>query len=174
AFEQQGLPLEKITFDGRLRALRDLLDQDGLAGLRPGVAWLDAHRVAEPQPPVICHCDFQPFNILAESGHVTGVLDWAHVTLADPAIDLGATVANLITVPVDVPRALRWLFRMLLKLAARQYYRAYCRLNPLDDRAVRYYQVFRCMVQLVPVAAAISNSRPHRGIFDSPEGISGL
>src|SRR5271156_6116500 len=91
ALEQQGLPLEKITLDSRMKRLRDLVEQPALAGLRPGVAWLDAHRVPDSQPPVICHCDFQPFNILAENGRVIGVLDWEHLTLAGAAMDLGAT-----------------------------------------------------------------------------------
>ncbi|MGO9454024.1 MAG: phosphotransferase [Candidatus Binataceae bacterium] len=174
ALEQQGLPIEKITLEGRMKRLRGLVEQPALAGLKPGVAWLDSHRVPESQHAVICHCDFQPFNILAEHGRVTGVLDWEHLTLAGAAMDLGATTANMATVPVGGPYPLRWLFRLLLNRAARQYYRGYCRLNPLDDGAVHYYQVFRCMVQLVGVADPISNSRPPRGAFGSPEGINGL
>ncbi|MGO9607851.1 MAG: phosphotransferase family protein [Candidatus Binataceae bacterium] len=174
AFEQQGLPIERLTLDGRLKSLRELVEQAALAGLRPGVTWLDSYRVSESGHPVICHCDFQPFNILTEGGRGTGVLDWGNVTLGDPAMDLGASTANMMAIPIEVPGPLRWLFRRLLNMVARQYYRGYCRLNPLDDRAVRYYQVFRCMMQLVWIADGISNSRPPRGAFDSPAGISAL
>jgi aminoglycoside phosphotransferase (APT) family kinase protein len=172
ALEEQGL-LERVTFDGRMNWLRDLTRQPALAGLVPGVAWLESHRVTDSRS-AICHCDFQPFNILSENGQLTGVLDWGNVTIADPEIDVAATIANIMTVPLKVPAPFQALFRFLMNLSARHYYRSYCRLNVLDGDAVRYYQVFRCMVQLAWVADGVSNSRPSRGVFDSPEGIARL
>jgi aminoglycoside phosphotransferase (APT) family kinase protein len=174
ALEERGLSVEPITFEGRLKWLRSLTEQLELKRLRSGVAWLDSHRATQPRRLSICHCDIQPLNILVENGRVTGVLDWGNVTLGDCAMDLGATLANFATVPLNVPRSVHATFRLFLNFCGRYYYRVYCRLSPLDAFSTRYYQVFRCMLQLVAVAGGISSSRLSRDIFDSPKGIANL
>jgi aminoglycoside phosphotransferase (APT) family kinase protein len=74
AMEAEGLSVNAITFGGRLESLTHQTQHAGLSGLRAGAIWLVEHRPAETTPPAICHCDFQPFNILAQDGRVTGVL----------------------------------------------------------------------------------------------------
>ena len=101
-----------------------------------------------PQRLAICHCDFQPFNILVDGGRVSGVIDWANTMIADPALDLGFTVAEIATVPIQVPGMMQPLFRAMMKAAGRSYCRSYCRMDPLDEKAVSYYQVFGCASQL--------------------------
>ena len=46
--------------------------------------------------------------------------------------------------------------------------------QPLDDRAVRYYQVFRAVAQLVPVGAARAAGRAGGGAFHSEAGACNL
>jgi hypothetical protein len=68
---------------------------------------------------VICHGDFQPLNILADHGRLTGVIDWAKATIADPAFDYGAVLAIFATVPIRVPAGLHRALRALMNNLAR-------------------------------------------------------
>lgn len=174
ALKAEGLPVSAITFSGRLERLRLQTDRVALAELRPGAVWLLEHRAAELTPLSICHCDLQPFNILTEEGSLRGVLDWGNVALASPEMDVGSSIANMATVPVHVPRALRGIFRVLINANARLYHRAYRRLRVIDDGAVRYYQVFRSMCQLVRVADGFHYGRANLGIYGSAAGVGRL
>ena len=174
AMEAEGLSVNAITFGGRLEGLTHKTQLAGLSGLRAGAVWLLEHRPAETSPPAICHCDFQPFNILAQDGRVTGVLDWANVTLGSPEMDLGSTIANMVNVPVQVPRMLVGMFRVFINALARVYYRDYRRLRALDDATVRYHQVFRSVSQLVRVAEGVIHGRTNLGIYGSAAGTSHL
>lgn len=40
----------------------------------------------------LCHGDLGPHNLLREGGRVTGLIDWDHACLGDPAIDLAPLV----------------------------------------------------------------------------------
>ena len=86
AFEREGLNVGAITFDGKLRAMFDKTGSGPLSDLRPAVAWLIDNRPAEPDALVICHGDFQPFNVMVKDGEVTGVIDWVNATVAEPAL----------------------------------------------------------------------------------------
>ena len=174
AIEAEGLPFSAVTFAGRLERLSLQTDRAELDGLRPGIAWLSERRPAEVTPLSICHGDFQPFNILTEEGKVTGVLDWGNVALASPEMDVGSSMANLATVPVQVPGALQGIFRVLINSIAGVYRRAYSRRRTLDDAAVRYYQVFRCMCQLVRVGEGLRYGRANPGIYGSVVGLEHL
>lgn len=174
ALEGEGLAISAITFEGRLESLTRKANEPGLTGLRPGAAWLLQHRPAETTPFSICHCDFQPFNILTEGGRVSGVLDWANVTLAAPEMDLGSTIANMVAVPVQAPTVLGGVVRVFINTLARVYYRDYLRLRVLDDATVRYYQVFRAMSQLIRVGEAVLNERANLGIYGCTAGIRHL
>ena len=174
AMEAEGLSVNAVTFGGRLEWLTRETEHAGLGGLRAGAIWLLKHRPAQTTPPAICHCDFQPFNILAQDGQVTGVLDWANVTLAGREMDLGSTIANMVNVPVQVPRMLEGTFSLFINALARVYYRDYRRLRALDDATVRYHQVFRSVCQLVRVAEGVFWGRTNLGIYGSAPGISHL
>jgi Predicted aminoglycoside phosphotransferase len=41
-----------------------------------------------PEADAIVHWDFTPDNVLADDGHVTGVIDWEGVRAGDPRFDL--------------------------------------------------------------------------------------
>jgi aminoglycoside phosphotransferase (APT) family kinase protein len=100
--ERAGLSGEDFTFDSFFASLRASVEELGLSGLRPLIDWLMAHRPRRSNA-VICHGDFQPFNVLAEDGRLTGVIDWVKAIIADPALDYGAMIAILATVPIRVP-----------------------------------------------------------------------
>jgi len=149
ALQEAGLPPDAFTFEGRLAAVGRGVDELGLAGLKAAFAWLQANRLPAPAATSVCHCDLHPLNILAVDGKVTGVLDWGNVAIGDAALDVGSTIASLATTPIDVPWALRPMVRGVLRYALWRYRRAYDRLRPVDPAAVRYYQVFRSLSQLL-------------------------
>jgi aminoglycoside phosphotransferase (APT) family kinase protein len=143
-----GIEAGVVTFEGQLARLRTIVERHRLAGLEPGLVWLDQHRPA-PVQAAICHGDFHPLNILAENGKPTGVIDWPNVVIAEPAMDVGSAIANISTVPINLPWALRAAAQAAIGAALRRYQRAYHARRPLDDQAVRYYQAFRAVAQLV-------------------------
>jgi aminoglycoside phosphotransferase (APT) family kinase protein len=74
---------------------------------RLGVEFGRAHR--ELHRPVggavLCHLDYQPFNVLAEPIHgtVTGIVDWANARHGDHRADLARTAVVLEFGPALVP-----------------------------------------------------------------------
>jgi aminoglycoside phosphotransferase (APT) family kinase protein len=149
ALEEAGLSSDAFTYEGRLKGIGRVIDEMGLAGLKPAVAWLQANRRSAPAAASVCHGDLHPLNILAAEDKITGVLDWGNTLIGEAALDVGSTIASLATAPIDVPRALRPLVRGLLRYVVWRYRRAYIRLRPVDPAAVRYYEVFRSLSHLV-------------------------
>ncbi len=143
AVADAGLDQRAVTFEGQRARLAASIESAGLSGLTPALSWLDVNHQGLPQCATICHGDFHPLNIMADSGRVTGVIDWANVVVAAPEMDVGSALANISTVPFNVPPALRPVLRLVIGSALRSYLRAYRQKRPLDDRALRYYQVFR-------------------------------
>jgi aminoglycoside phosphotransferase (APT) family kinase protein len=169
-----GLDERVVTFEGQRARLAASIESAGLSGLTPGLAWLDANRSDAAPRAVICHGDFHPLNIMAESGRMTGVIDWANVVVAAPEMDVGSALATITAVPIDVPAPLRPLLRVAIKSALTAYLRAYRNKRPLDDRALRYYQVFRALAQLRSAAITIRAGRRGGGAFGSEAGIRSL
>jgi aminoglycoside phosphotransferase (APT) family kinase protein len=114
-----------------------------LAGLRPALRWLDEHRPTANVASVICHGDFHPLNVLVTGSEVTGVLDWGWVAIGRPALDVGATVALLTHGPVNLPRPLLPLVRVVRRWIVRRYLEAYAAIRPIDLEEVRYFEAFR-------------------------------
>jgi hypothetical protein len=77
-------------------------------------------------------------------------------------------------VAIEVPRMLQGIFHGIIRVARRRYYRAYCRLRSLDTEKVRYYQVFRCMEELVFIADGLRKGQRGLGGFQSADGIRRL
>ena len=123
---------------------------------------------------MIWHGDFHPLNILADKNRPTGVIDWANAVIAEPAMDVGSAIANMSAVPLPLPWALRVTAHAIIGAALRRYERTYRALRPLDDRAVRYYQVFRAVAQLVGVGRARTTGRVGGGAFHSAAGVGNL
>lgn len=169
-----GLDERLVTFEGQRARLAASIESAGLFGLMPGLAWLEANHTGPPQRAVICHGDFHPLNIMAVSGKVTGVIDWANVVVAAPEMDVGSALANISTVPFNVPAALRPMLRVVIRSALGAYLRAYRQKQPLEDRALRYYQVFRALHQLRSAAITLQAGRTGGGAFGSEAGVHSL
>jgi aminoglycoside phosphotransferase (APT) family kinase protein len=168
-----GIDARVVTFEGQLARLRTIVERCALTGLEPALAWLENHRPSQAQA-AICHGDFHPLNILADNGKPTGVIDWPNVVIAEPAMDVGSAIANISTVPIGLPWPLRVAAQAAIGAALRRYQIAYRARRPLDDQAVRYYQVFRAVAQLVPVGAARATGRAGGGAFHSAVGAGNL
>ena len=89
-------------------------------------------------------------------------------------MDVGSAVANISAVPINLPWALRAIAQAAIGQALRRYQRAYRARRPLDDEAVRYYQVFRAVAQLVSVGAARASGHAGGGAFHSAAGAGNL
>ena len=143
---------DAITFDGYLASFGRRIDRAGLTGLVELMRWLHERRPPPGAPPVVCHGDLHPQNILVESGRVSGVLDWPNALIADAAFDVASTRTILRFVPVglaSMPRALRWLARVGQPILAARYLRGYRRRRPIDSGRLAYYEVAAAMRALV-------------------------
>jgi aminoglycoside phosphotransferase (APT) family kinase protein len=169
--EKAGISGENFTFDAYFASQRASVEEFGLIGLRLVIDWLEANRPA-PQTAVISHGDFQPLNVLADDGRLTGVIDWVKTTTADPAFDYGAAMAILATVPIHVPAVLSRAMRAFMNNLARTHSRR-CRSMPDSDAALRYYQVFNCLVQMVSIGRSRAHGTAH-GVYNSPVGVANL
>jgi aminoglycoside phosphotransferase (APT) family kinase protein len=142
--------------DGFLARLESRVVRGPLLGLVPALGWLRAHRPTRVGPPVICHGDFHPLNVLVEGGRgVSGVLDWTNTLVADRAYDVASTRVILRNIPMDVlqvPRSRRWLVVAARLILARRYMRAMRRAGGFARPTLRYYEALACMRQLVRVA----------------------
>lgn len=171
--ERAGISGETLTFDANFAGLRASAEEFGLEGLRPAIDWLVQHRPTRSQTAVISHGDFQPLNVLADNGRLTGVIDWVKTTIADPAFDYGAAIAILATVPIHVPAVFGWGMRAFMNNLARTHAR-HSRSLPQKDAALRYYQVFNCLVQMVTVGRNRAHGKMTHGVYNSPVGVANL
>jgi aminoglycoside phosphotransferase (APT) family kinase protein len=169
-----GVDERMLTFDGQLTRLAATVESAGLSALTPAVSWLEANRPDDYGPASICHGDFHPLNIMADGDAVTGVIDWANVVIAPPEMDVASAVTNIATLPIKVPAVAQVPLRLLIGTLLGRYTAAYRRLRPLNEARLRYYQVFRAMVQLRPAASALLAGRTGGGAFHSSAGIGNL
>jgi aminoglycoside phosphotransferase (APT) family kinase protein len=168
-----GLDTAAVTFEGQLSSLAATVDQLALDGLKPAIDWLKAHQPASLRQ-TVCHGDFHPLNILGDHGKVTGVIDWTNVVAAPAEMDVGSAIASIGNVPFDVPAALKPVLRIVIRRVLRNYRQAYAAKYPLDDDAVRYFEVFRCMAQMVPVARSRVAGATYSGAFGSDAALANL
>jgi len=173
AFSAAGLDPAILTLEGQLARWSAGARQFAPEALTPVVDWLHANRPPTTLRAAVCHGDFHPLNILADNGKVTGVIDWVNVVVAPAEMDVGSAIANIGTVPFDVPTALALPLRLIIARILRNYRRAYAARRPLDARAVGYFEVFRCLAQLVAVLQSRATG-VRGGAFDSAAGMARL
>ncbi len=173
ALDAAGRVPEQLSLEHDFEYLGGHIDEARLDGLRPAFGWLIEHR-----PPasaaVICHGDFHPINILIDQGAISGVVDWGGVRLADPAYDVGVTIALFKYGPVDLPGFAQPVVDAGRGWMIRRYQRAYEERRDLSADAVAYFEAFCCLGFLVEAGR---NIQMERGIvprtnkvtaFDSP------
>lgn len=77
-------------------------------------------------PESLLHLDLHPMNVLAESGHVTAVLDWANARTGDPRADLARTASILQFGPLGAgPALVSRVVRRAFEAGWRRGYRAH-------------------------------------------------
>ena len=176
ALAAAGFDPARYTVAEELAAFGQAVEHSRLDGLREALAWLTEHRPPDPAVPVICHGDFHPLNVLVAQGRVTGVVDWSasHLRFAEPAYDVGATLALLRHGPLDVPRGLRTLAALGRRWVVSEYVRCYLRGRALDPARVRHYEALRTLGFLVEggmhrqAAARVIEPRTKPSAFASP------
>ncbi len=139
------------TIENILRRFDKTIVSSSLDGLRPALEWLAVHRPPTPTREAICHGDFHPLNVLVTKNEVTGVVDWAWAMIADPAYDVGASVALFSQGPVNLPRPIRPVAGVVRQWMVRRYLRAYAARRALDLDAVRYFEALRLLGFLMEV-----------------------
>jgi aminoglycoside phosphotransferase (APT) family kinase protein len=169
-----GLDSTGVTFDGQLARLASTVEQFSFDGLKPTLGWLLVHQPPASLRPAVCHGDFHPLNILGDNGKVTGVIDWLDLVVAPAEMDVGSAIANIATVPFQVPPALSLALRVIVARSLRRYQATYAARRALDGDAVRYFQVFRCMLQLSAVLRSRAAGGGYAGAFDSADGTDNL
>jgi aminoglycoside phosphotransferase (APT) family kinase protein len=173
AVTRKGLEPKNLTFDAHLAQLDDRATGARLSGLAPGLEWLARRRPPRPEPRAVCHGDFHPYNILMADDRVTGVLDWPHAIVADPAFDVATTLVILKLVPMGVSglaAPLRWLASAARPLLVGSYLRHYRRRRPLDEKKLAYYEAAACMKVLVragQLRGASAGATAANVLFDS-------
>jgi aminoglycoside phosphotransferase (APT) family kinase protein len=119
------------------------MERARLDGLRPGLDWLRAHQPRDVEQ-AVCHGDFHPLNVLVD-GKRASVLDWTNARVADPAWDVGATVALMGYAPVDIPRLLMPVFTRVRQWTLHRYLGAYKAVRSLKLARVHYFEAERLL-----------------------------
>ena len=144
------------TVTGQLAQYEKRVARAALLGLAPALGWLRANRPTVEGPPVVCHGDFHPQNILVDDRReVTGVLDWPNMLIAERACDVADSRVILRYVPVEVaglPRSMTWLVRAARLALVRRFMAGHRRAASLDPAALRYYEALGCMRGFLRVA----------------------
>jgi aminoglycoside phosphotransferase (APT) family kinase protein len=162
-----------LTFEGQLSRLATSAQQLSLDGVMPAIDWLLARKPAALRQ-TICHGDFHPLNILGDHGKVTGVIDWTNAVVAPAEMDVASAITNIGNVPFNVPALLHPVLRLIVARVLKNYRRAYAARRPLDDDAVRYFQVFRSIAQAVRVLRSRTAGVTYRGAFGSDAALANL
>jgi len=152
AVERAGVRVTLATTDDRLVRLQASMQERGLEGLRPGFAWLEAHRPSPVRRASILHGDFHPGNVLVAHGSVTGIIDWPNAGLGEPAADVATTRVLLTMGPLEAPALVRRPLEAIRRWLAWRYSSAYGRLHPLSEARIQYYEALRCYAAMLHVA----------------------
>jgi aminoglycoside phosphotransferase (APT) family kinase protein len=155
SFAEQGIDESRCLAGYRLGQLKERASD--FPWVLSAVDWLLENRPPDPDQLTVCHGDFHPLNILVQDGVVTGVLDWVHFLIADPVLDLAATIV-LITIPVKhlAPKAGIDFSSVDWRLFEQLYLDAYQAEIPLDRSHLDYYRAMRCVYALVEGAEGMA------------------
>jgi aminoglycoside phosphotransferase (APT) family kinase protein len=119
-------------------------------------------------PPVVCHGDIHPFNMLMTADDSFSVLDWTNASLCRRELDVGFTAALLQCAPIEVPSIARKPLGTLTGALARRFVDTYRRMAPINLDVVEWFEVLqygRCLASVATTAtddAIIGASHPFR------------
>ena len=145
AVEGSGLTAEAFSIwpqFNRLDGYFEDLRFDSLLSVR---AWLQDHRPAEREIPVVCHGDFHPSNIIIDNSALAGVIDWSDATFTHAEYDVARTLVVMgIVVPGLLPDT-----REFLEGFRGAYLHAYEGRRGIDHGLLAYYEVMGLFTGLV-------------------------
>ena len=118
-----------------------------------GLRWLRQHAPTFGAK-VPCHGDLHGFNLIIEHGEVSALIDWTNFRIAEPAFDLAKTILLLEDMPIEVPRLLRPMLKLIGRRAAQVFLATYRELTPFRGEQLSWYQALHAYHLLVRVADA--------------------
>ncbi len=114
----------------------------------------------------------QPLNLLVQGGELCGVVDWSDALFAAPECEIGWTRATFLTLPLPLPALLRPAEGLIAAAIANGYSRAYRRVRPLDEDAVRYYEALHDVLILSSQAERIHRGEVVRDAWNSDTALA--
>jgi aminoglycoside phosphotransferase (APT) family kinase protein len=154
-----GVDLATMGVEAGVQNVTRRIERAGLSGLLDGATWLARNRPAPAQPEVISHGDFHPHNIMVEGKALSGVIDWADVSLAEPAYDIAGLRVIALYADQGLPAWARPLVDVARRAMVRRYMSFYRAAAPLDSRNLPYYEAIRMLSAL----AFTGEDRPQAG-----------
>jgi aminoglycoside phosphotransferase (APT) family kinase protein len=132
--------------------MRAVVLRHNLAGLTPGLDWLEAHQPPPPATPSILHLDFHPLNLIERPDGTLVVIDWTYADLGDPHADVATTLLIVECAPAG-----EGLWERLQVLVGRPiltgwYLHVYRGLRRLDERRLAYFRAWSALRRLVRYA----------------------
>jgi aminoglycoside phosphotransferase (APT) family kinase protein len=127
-----------------------------------GFNWLTSHLYGAKRcrQQTLVHRDFYSDNILTEGTHITGVVDWGGLTIADPAMDIGWT-------------------RMLLTANANvalgdSFIESYTRRNPNVRETLPFWEVFAGCKRLTAIGLIRANQSERLSMWANAPDVARL
>ena len=146
---RHGVDETLVTLRGEIQRLETRAERAGLAGLMPGIRWLEANLPPPAQPEVVCHGDFHPLNIMVDDGRLTGVIDWPQAIAAEPAYDVASSCVLMRFGDMGLRPPLRWLADAARIVPRRRYMAFYRALRPLETGNMPYFEGLRVLSALI-------------------------
>ncbi|MFW6174914.1 MAG: phosphotransferase family protein [Chloroflexota bacterium] len=149
ALRLRGMQPASVSLDGYFDGLERQVAHPRLEALQPVLRWFQTNRPSIGTV-TLCHGDFHPGNILVDGDRVSGVLDWANTTLAEPEYDLAVTHVGLtVAVAAFLPPSTR----SQIERVAVEHIRLYRELRTVDEGRLEFYEGLRAFRALTRVAA---------------------
>ncbi len=184
------LPIQLATAMAGLHALDPVPVSSAVKAAVPSVAWrvdelvehleadagalgrpdlVDAVRALAGCRPVegitaICHGDLHPLNVLVDRHDRVTVIDWTGAIRAEPAYDLAFTTMLLANPPLDAPRPLDTVIRLVGARIARAFMARYLALSPpVDLGSLDQYRALHGARILIEAASQEARPDPRTG-----------
>jgi len=156
-----GWPAARLDSLAVLSELETQVGQLRTPALLNGVAWLANHK-PNFAPPVVCHGDLHPLNLLFEGDRVVAVLDWELARLADPAFDVARTSMLLRLSPAKVPHVPRIAARRMSRRLSKAFVENYRLHRGVDEGSLQWHEALHCLRTATIATLGAQPSAPTR------------